>query len=143
MGQQQLLLLVIGVVLVGIAVMAGFYAFNVKFRQNLADSLVERNLTIASEAIAWKTRTDPYRGNNADYKDLEDGGMEKLFLGERTVNGCHKFTTANGQQLVISAQSVRHTDVGIRTYVTGEKVDSTRVFFDGSITLTCETEVNE
>ena len=44
MGQQQLLLLVIGLVIVGVAVMAGLFAVQDQLKKNQADNLVSRNL---------------------------------------------------------------------------------------------------
>ena len=31
------------------------------------DRLVDRNLTVASNAVGWKMRSDPYNGGNASY----------------------------------------------------------------------------
>lgn len=135
MGQQQLLLLVIGLILVGIAVIAGFRAMEVKYRQSIADTLVERNLSIATEAVFWKTKRDPYSGGNARYAGLSEDGMTTLFLGETTNTGRFKITRATDDELEITAISLSYPEIGVRTYVRDYRIDSTVVVFDGSITL--------
>jgi hypothetical protein len=133
MGQQQLLLLVISIILVGIAVMAGFSAAETKLKQAEVDTLINRNLSIASEAVFWKTKRDPYSGGNASYAGLATDGMQTLFLGEATHNGTFKITHATDSELQITAVSLSHPEVGVRTYVTEYSIDSTAVRYDGTI----------
>ena len=135
MGQQQLLLLVISIVLVGIAVMAGFSAAETKLKQAEVDTLINRNLSIASEAVFWKTKRDPYSGGNASYAGLATDGMQTLFLGESTHNGTFKITHATPSELQITAVSTSYPEVGVRTYVTEYSIDSTAVRYDGTISL--------
>ncbi len=135
MGQQQLLLLVISIVLVGIAVMAGFSAAETKLKQAEVDTLISRNLSIASEAVFWKTKRDPYSGGNASYAGLATDGMQTLFLGESTHNGTFMITHATADELHITAVSTSYPEVGVRTYVTDYSVDSTAVRYDGTISL--------
>lgn len=138
MGQQQLLLIVIGVVLVGVAVMTGFEAMEKKLQQNAADALIDRNLAIATEAVYWKTKSDPYSGGNAEYTGLENGGMQKLFVGEETMNGVFKITRATDSELEITAVSTQYPNVGARTLVRHYEIVQTDVQYDGSITVTEE-----
>ncbi len=135
MGQQQLLLLVISIIVVGIAVMAGFSAADTKLRQSEADTLINRNLTIASEAVFWKTKRDPFAGGNAKYSGLATDGFQKLFLGQNTNNGTFKITLATDEELQITAVSSSYPEIGVRTYVNGYNIDSTAVAFDGSISI--------
>lgn len=135
MGQQQLLLLVISMILVGVAVMAGFSAAETKLRQSEVDTLINRNLTIASEAVFWKTKRDPYSGGNASYAGLATDGMQTLFLGESTHNGTFKITRATTSELEITAVSTSYPEVGVRTFVTDYNIDSTAVRYDGTITF--------
>lgn len=135
MGQQQLLLLVMGVIIVGVGVMAGFTAMDEKMRQNTVDTLIDRNLTIASEAVFWKTKRDPYNGGNARYSGLAADGMQTLFLGEETHNGVFKITYADDTNLQITAVSNSYPEIGIRTFVSEYSIDSTAVRYDGTITI--------
>jgi hypothetical protein len=135
MGQQQLLLLVIGIIVVAIAVMAGLYAVETKFKQSIADNLVDRNLTIATDAVFWKTKRDPFNGGNAQYTGLQTDGMQTLFLGEETKQGKFKITLATANRLEITAVSLRYPEIGVRTYVTDYSIDSTVISYDSTITF--------
>ena len=64
MGQQQLLLLVFGLIVTAVAILAALTAIPEKIRQSEAENLVSRNLDIATAAVAWKTVRDPYNGGN-------------------------------------------------------------------------------
>ena len=135
MGQQQLLLLVFGIVIVAVAVIAGMEAFSRKMEQSAADNLVDRNLTIASEAVAWKTKRDPYNGGSASYAGLVSDGLEKLFLNPTTNNGVFAITYATVDEIHITGVSDKFPNLGARTYITGYTIDSTTVAYDGSITI--------
>lgn len=133
MGQQQLLLLVMGIIIVGFAVMAAFAMGQSTLRQSIADSLVDRNLTIATEAVFWKQKRDPFNGGNASYAGLEHDGMQKLFLGETTVTGFFKITRATQEELEITAISLEYPELGVRTFVEGYEITHTDIARDGSI----------
>lgn len=133
MGQQQLLLLVLGIVIVGFAVIAGFAMGNTTLRQTTIDNLVDRNLAIATDAAFWKQKRDPFSGGNASYSGLATDGMQKLFLGETTVSGFFKITNATDNALEITAVSLRYPEIGVRTLVEGYEVTETQIAVDGSI----------
>ena len=135
MGQQQLLLLVFGIIIVAVGVIAGMEAFSRKMEQSAADNIVDRNLTIASEAVAWKTKRDPYNGDNASYAGLTTDGLKKLFLNESTNNGVFAITSATDDELEITGVSSSFPNLGARTYISNYTIDSTTVAYDGSITI--------
>lgn len=135
MGQQQLLLLVMGVIIVGFSVMAGVQIVEKNFRQHNADMLIDRGLMIAQSALAWKAQADPFEGGNASYSGLENAGFKKLFLGEETENGIFKISMAQGDSLELVAVSKRFPEVGIRVNVSDQDIYRTTVRYDGSITL--------
>ncbi|MEM8484680.1 MAG: hypothetical protein AAF564_03985 [Bacteroidota bacterium] len=135
MGQQQLLLLVMGIIIVGFSVMAGVQIVEKNFRQHNADMLIDRGLMIAQSALAWKAQADPFEGGNASYSGLENAGFKKLFLGEETENGIFKISMAQGDSLELVAVSKRFPEVGIRVNVSDQEIYRTTVRYDGSITL--------
>lgn len=135
MGQQQLLLLVLGVILVGYAIVAGTQIFEKSSRQHDADLLLNRSIMIAHSAVAWKAQADPYVGGNASYSGLADGGFEQLFLGEETETGIFQITRAVNDSLELRAVSKRFPEVGIRVLVVGEDFNQTDIRFDGSLRL--------
>lgn len=136
MGQQQLLLLVIGILVVAVAVMAGFYAMETHFKQSLADNLIDRNLSIATDAVFWKTKRDPFWGGNAKYTGLAADGMQTLFLGEETKIGIFKITKATDTKLEITAVAKQYPEIGVRTYITDYSIDSTVISYVGDIVIT-------
>ena len=62
MGQQQLLLLVLGIVIVGLAVVVGIQAFSENQKKANADELVNDAIRIASDAQAWKLKPAAFGG---------------------------------------------------------------------------------
>jgi len=135
MGQQQLLLIVLGIVIVGTAIIAGVEAVEISFKQHDADALVNRCLHIAQDAVSWKARSDPFEGGNASYAGLTAGGFGELFIGDETEGGNFKIVTATDDSLVIVAISKRFPEVGVRVSVAGEEIVDTDIDFNGLITL--------
>jgi hypothetical protein len=135
MGQQQLLLLVIGVVLVGFAVLAGFAAIEKHTKQDEADGLLDRTLAIATHAVYWKTKNDPFAGGDQSYANLATDGMATLALDTATVRGSFDITGAWADSVEISAVSSRYPDIGVRVTVEQYDIKRTVVAYDGSITL--------
>lgn len=135
MGQQQLILLVISVVLVGLAVAASFTILETNYRKDEADGLLERGLAIATQAAYWKAKNDPFAGGNQSYELLEQGGMQRISMDSLNIRGRFSITGATQNTLEVTAVSDRIPGVGVRVYVTGYEVDSTATAFDGSITF--------
>ncbi len=135
MGQQQLLLLVIGVILVGLAVVAGIAAVQKYTRQDEADGLLDRSLAIASQAVYWKTKNDPFAGGNQSYAELATDGMQTLALDTATVRGRFRITGAWVDSVEISAVSVRYPDIGVRVTVDQYDIKRTVVAYDSTIGL--------
>ena len=136
MGQQQLLLLVIGVLVVGVAVMAGLFAVQDQLKKNQADNLVSRNLEIASAAVMWKIKYDPYVGGNGSYSTLNSNGFSKIFMSDETDDASYALTSPAPQELEVTGVSKKWPEIGARTYVLGYDVVSTDVKYDGTYTIT-------
>lgn len=135
MGQQQLLLLVIGIILVGFAVVAGIAAVQKYTRQDEADGLLDRSLAIATQAVYWKTKNDPFAGGDQSYAGLATDGMSKLALDTSTVRGSFNITNAWPDSIEITAVSSRYPDIGVRVTVDQYEIKRTIVAYDSSITL--------
>ncbi|HYE94957.1 MAG TPA: hypothetical protein VD962_02010 [Rubricoccaceae bacterium] len=135
MGQQQLILLVIAVILVALATLVAFEVLHRNYRQDEADGLLERSLAIATHAVAWKTRQDPFAGGNQSYAALATNGLQTLALDTATVRGRFGITDATASTLEITGVSIRYPEVGVRVYVSDYGVDSSRVSFEGDFTL--------
>ena len=135
MGQQQLLLLVIGIIIVSFAVLAGLEMFQRNARQDEADGLLDRGFSIASHAVYWKTRSDPFNGGNQSYLGLLTDGLDVLALDSTTIRGDYAITDATVGTVEITGISTRFPEVGIRVYVSNYNIDSSAVRFDGSLSL--------
>lgn len=92
MGQQQLLLLVLGIVIVGLSVVVGIQAFSENQKKANADSLVNDAIRIASDAQAWKLKPSAF-GGGASAEDWT--GLSFAQIGYQTGdNGLHPGTDA-------------------------------------------------
>ena len=72
MGQQQLLLLVLGIVIVGLAVVVGINAFSENRIKSNADALVTDGLRISSDIQAWALKPTQFGGGNDGVATTDD-----------------------------------------------------------------------
>ena len=137
MGQQQLLLLVLGIVIVGLAVVAGIQAFSTNQKKANADALALTAMRIASDAQAWLQTPVSFGGGSpatggrpADFTgltvDLVDLGYEVNAADEyRTVNGAFTIDN-NGSGITVEGISASTSGGGdnnlICVYVSGNLV---------------------
>ncbi|MEM8598406.1 MAG: hypothetical protein AAGF99_00660 [Bacteroidota bacterium] len=77
MGQQQLLLLVLGIVIVGLAVSTGIEAFEENRKKSMIDRDTQEAVQMAAEIIAWYQKPTAMGGNGGQ-SDLSALTMETL-----------------------------------------------------------------
>ena len=101
MGQQQLLLLVLGIVIVGLAVVVGINAFSENRIKANADALVTDGLRIASDVQAYVLKPQQFGGGNDGDSSTDDlqtlaGQGDDAFdlIGYNT--GGNAYTNVNG-----------------------------------------------
>jgi len=135
MGQQQLLLLVIGVVLVALSISAAFPMLEKGFRQDEADALLDRGLAITGAAVQWKITQDPFNGGNMSYERLAEGGLQTLGLDSTTVRGRFRITEATPTRLEVTGVSDRYEGVAVRVFIDRYDVVGSDISFDGEIGL--------
>jgi hypothetical protein len=135
MGQQQLLLIVIGIVLVGIATMSGFLILEHSYKKDEADGLLDRSLAIASHAVYWKTRNDPFSGGNQSYSGLYPDGITRLALDANNIRGSYAVVHASENELRVAGVSDRYEGIGVCVMVQGYSINQSFVRYDGSINL--------
>ena len=104
MGQQQLLLLVLGMVIVGIAVVAGIQAFSEGKQKAERDAAVSDAMRLISDIQAWMLKPKAFGGggnegnwSNVSLKAIgldpnKDGGSNPSYY--ETINGCFDITGA-------------------------------------------------
>ena len=67
MGQQQLLLLVLGIVIVGLAVAAGLSAFGENQEKSNRQALVNEAIRVASDLQSWRLKAEEFGGGGGSY----------------------------------------------------------------------------
>ena len=100
MGQQQLLLIVLGVIIVGVAIVAGIGLFNAGAEESAKDELVAQSITIGSNAQQFYRRPIAMGGGGNSFDEGGIGGVGYTIPPKMN-------TTANGTYTaVVSPQSV-------------------------------------
>ena len=135
MGQQQILMLVLGIVLVSVAVYIGMDFFSEMLRQRHVDLIVNHAIHVASEAVSWRIKGSTYLGGGESYSDLDTDGMAKLLMASERIPGTFEITTANGDDLEVTGVSMEFPEIGIRVVVEGQEIVDTIIAYDGSIAL--------
>jgi len=134
MGTQQLLLIVLGVIIVGIAVVVGINIFGSNAEQANKDALTQDCLRIASAAQGFFRKPTMLGGGDNAFDGIEitDCGMSDngSGLGEN-VNGTYTITTAAGNDFVITGASANDAakTVAVTVDMTGA-TDEDRVAVD-------------
>lgn len=126
MGQQQLLLIVLGVILVGVAVVLGIQYFGVGAEEGAKDELVAHSTTIAANAQEWYKKPIAMGGGGNSFT----GFVTKFWNVQLDLH-----SSTNGNYLVGEApQAVTitanpNTDLGytwhVTTTVTADSIGST------------------
>ncbi len=98
MGQQQILLIVLGLVVIGIAVAVGMSLFRAHAISSKRDILTNETIDMAAQAISYYKRT------------REFGGGGKSFIGwqipaqvQSTINGSYVINQISNNEVVIIA----------------------------------------
>ena len=98
MGQQQILLIILGIVVIAIAVALGISLFRAHAVSSKRDILTNETIDMAAQAIGYYKRT------------TEFGGGGKSFIGwqippqlQNTVNGSYAINALNKDEVVIIA----------------------------------------
>ena len=88
MGQQQLLLLVLGVVIVGLAVVVGINAFSENQIRSNADAMVTEALRMSSDLQAYALKPTQFGGGGGWTETVsESPELSALGIESSTVNG--------------------------------------------------------
>lgn len=134
MGQQQLLLLVLSTVIVGLAVLVGILTFQEKSRQNQADEVVNRNVAIAQEAISWRARARVFGGNQGgtyDPLDSQSGGGIAMLGFETDQPTSTHILDADGNTLKVIGESLVTLGVGALLCVIDYEIAHSTVWMEG------------
>jgi len=97
MGQQQLLLLVLGMVIVGIAVVAGIQAFSEGRQKAATDAAVSDALRIATDIQAWVLKPQAFGGGGGNASGLN---FQKLGYPKKEANGVYGYDGSTPTQYI-------------------------------------------
>ena len=135
MGQQQILLLVLTIIVVGVAVVIGIDIFEESAKQRHIDLMMNHAVHVASEAITWKKKESPYLGGGNSYAALATNGMQQLMMADVRLPGTFEISSATVNDLEIEGVSNDYPEVGVRVVVQGLEIVNTVIVYDGSITV--------
>ncbi len=92
MGQQQLLLLVLSAVIVGLAIVVGINMFGENAVQANQDAVLQDVLNIASRAQAWARRPALMGGGGGSFNNIT---LDTLNVDATNANGTYSITEAD------------------------------------------------
>lgn len=95
MGQQQLLLLVLSTVIVGLAVVVGIEAFSQNRTQANLDALTNQGVAFASDAQAWAMKPPAFGGPSTD-TDWSNFEWSDIGVNASTGQNSNTYTTEQG-----------------------------------------------
>ncbi|MEM8559309.1 MAG: hypothetical protein AAGG50_15925 [Bacteroidota bacterium] len=100
MGQQQLLLLVLGIVIVGLAVVVGIQSFEENRAKSELDRYAQMGVELAAEIVAWYKTPSALGGGGEDVSNLASLTISDLGYPldatDSYVGRTRTATTANG-----------------------------------------------
>ena len=121
MGQQQLLLLVLGIVIVGLAVVVGIQAFGENQNKANADALVNDGVRIASDIQAWALKPQAFGGpsTSGDFStvDFASLGYQATDGTYSNLNGDFDLGTPATACVIITGDGTGKTAADNQVYV--------------------------
>ena len=130
MGQQQLILLVLATVIVGVAIVVGIRAFTENSAKSNADAMTQDAVRMANDAQAWKKKPAPFGGQANNLKTDTDNfttltSFQLLGYAPATggalkysnINGCYTIAPSGTGLLITGVNDVEGNEVRIN--VTG------------------------
>ncbi len=108
MGQQQLLLIVLGVIIVGIAIVAGIGMFNAGAEEAVKDELVAQCMAIGANAQQWYKKPVAMGGGGNSFTGYEIPGRMEATENAGVI-GTDGYATTAGYVLTEGDQSITIT----------------------------------
>lgn len=119
MGQQQLLLIILGVIIVGIAIAVGLILFSAQSVQSNRDAIINDLNNLSAQAYQYKVRPSSMGGGQGSY-----GGFtipSKMLTNENATYNADATPVASGAtSFVITATSAQNTTNKITVTVDSE-----------------------
>jgi hypothetical protein len=102
MGQQQLLLIVLGVILVGVAVVLGIQYFAVGAEEGAKDELVAHTLTVGANAQQWFKKPVSMGGGGLTFVGFTTNFFDKQPKLATSTNGTYVPSGESNTQVTIT-----------------------------------------
>ena len=107
MGQQQLLLIILGVIIVGIAIAVGLSLFSAQSIQSNRDAIINDMNNLAAQAYQFRIRPTSMGGGQGDYTAFSI--PTKMRTNENAVYTTPTVTQTDVTFLAVSAQNPTNT----------------------------------
>ena len=98
MGQQQLLLIILGIVVIAIAVAIGISLFRAHAISSKRDILTNETINMAAQAISYYKRAKEFGGGGKSFE-----GWEIPFQVQNTINGSYVISERSDDKITITA----------------------------------------
>ena len=99
MGQQQLLLLVLSAIIVGIAIVVGINMFGTGAYQSNLENVTQDVVTIAAKAQEWYRKPSVLGGGNRTFTGIN---LTSLGFPDSTANGKYVLSAVGASQFTIT-----------------------------------------
>ena len=113
MGQQQLLLIVLGTIIVGVAVVVGINMFTTGAINAERDALVQDVNNIASSAAAYWRKPAALGGGARDFTGISD--VTVFGADSSNANGTFAMTVTNASEIVVTATGANEGVIVVAT----------------------------
>jgi len=127
MGQQQLLLIVLGVILVGVAVVLGIQYFSVGAEEGAKDELVAHSIKIGENAQQWFKKPLAMGGGGNTFAGFGNHFTNDLTNLQTSTNGT--YTTDAGTATEVNITGTPGVNLGytwtVTTRVTADSIQTT------------------
>ncbi len=114
MGQQQLLLIVLGVIIVGIAVVVGINLFNANAEESTKDTLVSEGTNLGAMAQQFYKKPAPLGGGGNSFVGFTNTVNYKLL---NTPSATWDITSESASQIIITGSPKSYTGWTVVTTV--------------------------
>jgi hypothetical protein len=136
MGQQQLLLIILGVIVVGIAVAVGISMFNDSAVSMNRDAITNDLVNLASRAQQYYRRPSALGGGGNSFVGLtaDAGGLRRLTNNATNANGAYSIQSAGtATGVVIRGVGTEYSDasnfVTMEIHVFNDRADSVAIVY--------------
>jgi hypothetical protein len=124
MGQQQLLLLVLSAIIVGISIVVGINMFSTNAYQANRENVVQEAVTIAAKAQEWYRKPTMLGGGGRSFANFDN--LTTIGMPGQTVNGTYTLGSQGAGTFQITAE-------GVEADATGDTLEFTLNVYPDSV----------